>query len=67
MSYTMNYEESKMESELETVNEWGQTEDNLFSTNHRNLMIQHHGGTMAQHYSVEDFIKEYNLRVMLKN
>ena len=32
--------------------------DNLFSANHRNAMIQHHGGTMAQVVTVDDLIKD---------
>ena len=42
--------------------QWTQSEDNLFSANHRNLMIQHHGGTMAQIYTVEQIEAEYKER-----
>ena len=41
---------------------WTQSEDNLFSANHRNLMIQHHGGTMAQIYTVEQIEADYRER-----
>lgn len=43
-------------------NEWTQAEDNLFSANHRNAMIQHHKGTMAQHYTIDQIQKEFNER-----
>ncbi len=43
-------------------NEWTQAEDNLFSANHRNAMIQQHQGTMAQIYTVEQLEKEFNER-----
>lgn len=42
------------------MNEWSQNEDNLFSANHRNLMIQHHKGTMAQIYTIEQLIEAFN-------
>lgn len=44
------------------INEWSQGEDNLFSANHRNLMIVHHGGTMASIYTVGELEKEYKER-----
>lgn len=45
------------------MNIWTQAEDNLFSANHRNLMIQYHKGTMAQIYTVEQIEREYEERL----
>ena len=42
--------------------QWGQMEDNLFSANHRNRMIANGNGTMAQVYTLENLINEYDLR-----
>lgn len=44
-------------------NEWTQAEDNLFSANSRNAMIQHHKGTMAQIYTVEQIEREFKERL----
>jgi hypothetical protein len=41
---------------------WNRGEDNLFSANHRNSMIQHHKGTMAQIYTVEQIEREHQER-----
>ena len=48
--------------EFHKKNEWTESEDNLFSANHRNLMFQHHKGTMAEIYTIEDFEKEFKKR-----
>lgn len=44
---------------------WSKFEDNLFSANHRNKMIDYHGGTMAQVITLEQMEKEYDRRSKL--
>lgn len=59
MSHPTNtiWEETKREAEIEKI-DWPRSIQNLFSANHRNLMLMHHKGTMAQIYTVEDIINE---------
>ena len=43
---------------------WTKTEDNLFSANHRKKMLREHGITMAQVYTVDDFLKTYERKTL---